>query len=655
MAELAQLIGQGGAWQPVWLAAHWDRQLKKKDYEGTDIRGLVADFFAKRALISLRATGHLLLGISKVYAKRSQLLDDEAVEVRTRLWLAGTSNGQDALRNGAGRPGEAGDDLDGVADLGELPDLSACLGEQALQSGKRHVARMEDITLKEPAAKARRARASLDEDFGAMTGAEYELAMRELRKKNKVAAALEEPLPFEDTMPLVAFETSDVEGPAQPLVSVGPLELPPGMRVEMDADIVNFDDPLEFDIPAVPPMDAEVVTLRFNGLSMAAIDAEAFRRALLDQFRALGVSETTVAKFRVRLLDGSVVAEVRGSPEALAELREKVKSGSVVVMGDAGILESDVRFDEPFDPEEAAQAIAMHGDAEGVAEPLALASEGGAPKRRRRTYFIFDEATEIPKDTYQKYVNDRSSITRKDIIDYTVFLPHYAPSMPQFTTTFTDLCPALVDCLLKGTEVAEKRRRLLQEAEGPMPLLAGVGGQVGLSPGSVISPSLAAGLAPASGGFLSPALSPLSPEQTGLKSPLASPADSFFGHGPAPGSVRAELPTEQNLLENAPVSLAGVVTGTMDQEDQSGNSEVRIGYSGRTEKMHRFLAKNFVDSKAGSLSYERMCRTHAQGRRDLVAGCFFELLVLKTNGVIGLNQDNPEADIKISKASQWAK
>eukprot|EP00435_Cladocopium_sp_Y103_P012622 s95_g3.t1 len=122
----------------------------------------------------------------------------------------------------------------------------------------------------------------------------------------------------------------------------------------------------------------------------------------------------------------------------------------------------------------------------------------------------------------------------------------------------------------------------------------------------------------------------------------------------SPGMIE-ETPvvTETVLLENAPSSMNAVVTGAMDDEDQSGNA--RLGYSGRSEKMHRFLAKEFKDTGAADLSYEEMCRNQTRGRRELIAGCFFELLVLKTNGVINLEQADPLSDIKIAKAGQFAK
>merc|ERR1712187_273601 len=154
------------------------------------------------------------------------------------------------------------------------------------------------------------------------------------------------------------------------------------------------------------------------------------------------------------------------------------------------------------------------------------------------------------------------------------------------------------------------------------------------------------------GSVVSPLLSPLDQlSSVGLKSP-----DSFPGVAPlTPGLASPVLVMEKQLLINAPNSLAGVVTGSMDEEDQVANTDARVGYSGRTEKMHRFLAKEFTESRTKAISYEELCKTQAAGRRELIAGCFFELLVLKTNGVISLKQDDPKSDIKILKDKLWSK
>merc|ERR1712136_193414 len=264
-------------------------------------------------------------------------------------------------------------------------------------------------------------------------------------------------------------------------------------------------------------------------------------------------------------------------------------------------------------------------------------------KRRRRVNILMDELTEIPKETYQAYVNDRSSITRKNLLDFQVLLPHNTPNMPSFTTTFTDLCPSLVQCLLLGTEVAEKRRRSAHEAE-----------LLGRSEAVKQATNLGIGISPA---LTAPA--PVAPPAATAPeaSVLVPPASPVPPVPKEPEPVRPE-PQKERVeavhLQNAPLNMGGVITGSMDQEDQAANQAARIGYSGRTEKMHRFLAKTFQDESSDALSYQSLCKTQAAGRRELIAGCFFELLVLKTNGVITWQQEQAYSDIRIAKATSWA-
>jgi len=320
---------------------------------------------------------------------------------------------------------------------------------------------------------------------------------------------------------------------------------------------------------------------------------------------------------------------------------------------DMGLAQDDIDFSADRIPVAGAETVvgeqvvleAVGGEQDAALGDAALVGMDSVAKRRRRGFFQYDEVTEIPKDMYQGYVNDRSHITKKNMLDYTILLPHYAPHLPNFTTTFTEVCPELSEMLRWGSEVALKRRRLSQIAEG-----LGGGEFSGAQPAEMpLRPS------PQESPF-SPLLQPIPPSRQGLRSPEDA-ASSVPGSVVAgnPFSPPAELPTEQMLLANAPTSMDAVVTANMDEEDQAGNTEARVGYSGRTEKMHRFLAKEFKHTRSGALSYEKLCKAQGAGRRELIAGCFFELLVLKSNGVIGLKQDAPQSDIQISKAKLWAK
>eukprot|EP00439_Symbiodinium_sp_Y106_P012301 s8593_g1.t2 len=107
-----------------------------------------------------------------------------------------------------------------------------------------------------------------------------------------------------------------------------------------------------------------------------------------------------------------------------------------------------------------------HAYFEGTLAPFERPADGdGSVRKKRRTQFVADEMPEIPKETYRGYMNDRDKITRKGDLDYHLMLPHYSPHLPNFTTTFTDMCKTLCEGILWGSEVAEKRRRLTKDAE----------------------------------------------------------------------------------------------------------------------------------------------------------------------------------------------
>lgn len=72
---------------------------------------------------------------------------------------------------------------------------------------------------------------------------------------------------------------------------------------------------------------------------------------------------------------------------------------------------------------------------------------------------MFDQETEIPAAEY----NNISKITRRNVVDYTLFLPHKSPEVG-LTTIFSDLCVELCEPFLRAAQVGEKRRRAIAEA-----------------------------------------------------------------------------------------------------------------------------------------------------------------------------------------------
>merc|ERR1712224_1127369 len=207
----------------------------------------------------------------------------------------------------------------------------------------------------------------------------------------------------------------------------------------------------------------------------------------------------------------------------------------------------------------------------------------------------------------QSYMNDRSSITKKEDkrYDTTIILPHNHSSMPQFNTTYTDMCNPLIQCLSWGSEVADRRRAVMAMRESTLAPDAIVPSwpETPVSPG-IDAMNLAGGIVPAE--------------------PVVGAIEA------APPAALREQTAVHLDISDAPEKMSLVVSsGNAEQDRQEDSQSVeaaRVGYSGRTEKMHKFLAKEFQSSKssASNLSYEQMCKKQAGGDRGVIAGCFFE-------------------------------
>mmetsp|Transcript_44202 Transcript_44202/g.127704 ORF Transcript_44202/g.127704 Transcript_44202/m.127704 type:complete len:571 (+) Transcript_44202:2-1714(+) len=559
--ELARLISPTGDWGKVWLAAHWERKLRRQDYMEADLCRLVEAFHAKREVLRLRAVAHLLLGVVKIFQRKLQYLEEDTEEVKTRLLLVFTRLQNPAPKKAADRkpPGVADGATSAAALLQTWPEVNdvsstdrlLAAAHDVLSAGKRHVARLEDITLRDRTGGAtslgRDAAVDMDDLFGDFPWSELEAAARHLTGMAAPPA------------PMGAEGAEDVDFDTQPLVALE--------RLVHKAEV-----------EAAAPSEA--------GAS-AAWDFEADTPMPL-------------------LLDLDDIGEDAPRGDLFA------RASSTLSARSAG---------PPAEPDR-------------LEEPDIGAADEQVSKRRRRTY-EFDEQTEIPKEVYNHYLRDRSSITRKHFLDYTVTLPHTSPQLPGYSTALTDLCPALLDTLARGRAAAEKRRRLQDAAREEDAV------EMGDWRGACID-DLAA---------VSSSAAPEQPRHAeGVSVVDAVEAIGNLEAEPRPpryrsqASARAPVPIQEEraMIEDAPTTIRAVV-------DQDRLAVARLGYSARTEKMHRFLAREFHDRKAESLSYEALCRQRGSSNRRDIACCFFELLVLQSENVVKLRQERPSADISIEK------
>jgi len=513
---VAGAIAPSGQWGKVWLAAHWDKKLKKEDFIEANISELVASILGKSEKLTLRYMGNFLLGLCKVHAKQSAHFEDHSRELHDNLMLAFSQKEDAENRRKARALGNAAE-ARAAASAAESEALVVDEDLARVLASRRHLASIEDITLKPAVDDALTAigEGMHGDTFGAASAGD-KAALHALMKhtEKKFLREALPIMPFSDTL--------------MPLVDL-PVEERPALPDEADPL-----GPLNMDL-------------------------------------------------------------------------EPLEDPDVVIPGAEPLLDEDM--------------------------DLAVVGGGAEPTVKRRRRFLFDDPVEIPKEVYQGYMNDRSAITRKDEYDTTIMLPHNHPSMPQFMTTYTDMCNSLIQGLSWGSQVADRRRSVMAMAETsaatdmPFPF------HPAPPPSAIV---------PGGGDML-----------------ISAPMDAI-------GAAARWEPAPALLdMSDAPSHMSAVVQPNGDPEDQSASQEARVGYSGRTEKMHKFLAKEFQRSKPevaassstaparNALSYEQICRKQSGGDRGVIAGCFFELLVLRTNGVVNLHQEKPYSDIHIEKAKSW--
>ena len=56
----------------IWLAAHWDKKLTKAVVFDTDLETACESVVNPSVKLALRTSGHLLLGVVRIYARGSQ-------------------------------------------------------------------------------------------------------------------------------------------------------------------------------------------------------------------------------------------------------------------------------------------------------------------------------------------------------------------------------------------------------------------------------------------------------------------------------------------------------------------------------------------------------------------------------------------------------
>lgn len=157
------ILGKKGQLAKVWLAAHVDKKLSKQQALQADVAAHARTIISQEVLqkgkavpLALRISGHLLLGVARIYSRQVRYLLTDATDVLAKIrkaFAAGTSTAQAARAADVDLPESQ---LQGKAsaitlqpdfslhdvqvDFGDYLDVEAPLAQQ-------HTAQPQDITL----------------------------------------------------------------------------------------------------------------------------------------------------------------------------------------------------------------------------------------------------------------------------------------------------------------------------------------------------------------------------------------------------------------------------------------------------------------------------------------------------------------------------
>lgn len=442
--EFVLLIGEGGELWKTWVAAFYERRLRRQDYRDADVKRTVSFIIEKHlASIPLHCHGHLLLGLCRILLRKAELLDDAAEELRVKLL---TSSGRGA--GGANLPGvrrlvfsdvtlshvvgedvymdasSAGlDDLFALSNIGaslEIPGLNMLLEpevppmEADLDEGRSHAAPWSRITLP-PDRPLPFPTDGPRETFG------------------------EAPQEVVDVMTFLRERVTEINfGPAQRLLdpdTVLPIIAPfdyllGGGDDEFDAGHPGFSDSHRG--PGLPPIDSPRGD-RDGGHSGTG---------------GRPVDQTP------NLDDPSGTPTQDVLPE---RLDFDISPGAPLFPG-GGRLSDLLDLNSPR-PAPGTGRLSI-GPIDLGPEPDLPTPEGPRRKRQRRQKAWFDEETTMTTTNY----HDTANISLDPQTEFRLYLPHSRPGLP-YATVLSNMCDQLSMSQLRAPQIEEREFQAARSAQ----------------------------------------------------------------------------------------------------------------------------------------------------------------------------------------------
>ena len=82
------VLAKKGPLARIWLAAHWDKKLTKAHVFETNIEKSVEGILQPKVKMALRTSGHLLLGVVRIYSRKAKYLLADCNEAFVKIKMA---------------------------------------------------------------------------------------------------------------------------------------------------------------------------------------------------------------------------------------------------------------------------------------------------------------------------------------------------------------------------------------------------------------------------------------------------------------------------------------------------------------------------------------------------------------------------------------
>ncbi|KAL6726056.1 hypothetical protein Aduo_008067 [Ancylostoma duodenale] len=141
------VLSKKGPLAKIWLAAHWEKKLSKAQIYETNVQDAVDEILKPKVKMALRTTGHLLLGVVRIYSRKTKYLLADCNEAFLKIKMAFRPGQIEAIDEGKEAPLAAISLPEVYTDFDtSLPDFNEIDFANHLQINQ---SRIDDITLKE--------------------------------------------------------------------------------------------------------------------------------------------------------------------------------------------------------------------------------------------------------------------------------------------------------------------------------------------------------------------------------------------------------------------------------------------------------------------------------------------------------------------------